>query len=512
MRRTRTYYPGPDYSVPSNNQLCTLPARPRRIVSEQQYQQLREDFEKNPSYGTSAMQLFQEWTERQRPTATEDEMEEAYGVRAMALLADKLERLAKYGSMKEQYIGQFDSTRYTFQFLYGVKPNGELVWFEHIVGVDKNPPKEPSRSLAGRFDALPSSVAGTTPAAAPSAGAGSTKQSGLPGRIDAARNVNVKDTAKLAPKVTHKWEGPKIAGAGWQTFVQIIPAGQSGLYGLGADGSLRWFRHDGYLDGTVKWKGPINAIPAAIVAQPSVSPPPPSTGTSAAATAKDAAVKTTQKSVGASAALQSRLPATAPANPGATASPEQKNVGSTGASPAANRVTVSAVNWLAFRKIVAGGDGVLYGIGADGALHWHRHQDFADALPQPKWSGPTVVGSGWQNFVQVFSTGEGIIYAVQPNGDLLWYRHRGYLTGQNVWEGPKKIGGGWAGFRRLFSPGTGVVYALQADGALLWYQHDGYQDGTVRWQGPTQVAVGWGSFVQVFPRIWGTPAAAPAIK
>jgi hypothetical protein len=57
-----------------------------------------------------------------------------------------------------------------------------------------------------------------------------------------------------------------------------------------------------------------------------------------------------------------------------------------------------------------------------------------------------------------------------------------------------------------------VVYALQADGALLWYQHDGYQDGTVRWQGPTQVAVGWGSFVQVFPRIWGTPAAAPAIK
>ncbi|MBM2802262.1 MAG: Tachylectin protein [Deltaproteobacteria bacterium] len=466
MRRTRTFYPGPNYSVASNDQMCTLPDRPRRVVSQTQRDQLWAEQKKIPRYGTSAMQTWEQWSERSRPFHVEEEMERAYGVEGMANLANTLERFAKFGSTREQLIGKFDYTYYTKQFLYALKANGELVWFAHTIGVDKNPPKPPVVATTGLQDSTQVTAATGTV----------TAQGGVANKLGAVGSVTDQSSSVArqgastpqskalqksspaavarinqppAPRVFHQWEGPKQVGNGWQGFSQIIPAGLSGVYGLAADGSLKWYRHDGFSDGTVKWKGPVDVGKGTSIA------PRPAGGTPA--------VK--------------------------------------------QRVTMTG-GWRTYKKIVAGGDGVLYGIGADGSLHWHRHQDYADASAQPKWATPSVVGAGWGNFVDVFSTGEGVIYAVATDGRLLWYRHKGYLTGQNIWDGPKVVGSGWASFKKVFSPGTGMIYALQPDGALLWYQHDGYQDGTARWQGPTKIAADWGNFVQVFPHLWGTPQAS----
>ena len=524
MRRTRTTYPGPSYSVASNNQLCTLPSRPRRTISQQQYDKLWAEFQKSPVYGTQAMQSFQQWTDRNRPTPIEDDMENAYGLGAMTELADRLVRLAKYGTTREQYIGNFDMTFWSKQFLYGVRPNGELIWFGHLIGVDKNPPKD--ANLAGRTASSVTNagtVTGVLTEGSAQSGAGGATQTGA-ARVGGAtssvtkqkpsaptiltQKLNPESLAKLntqpAPKIIHQWEGPKLVGSGWQSFVQVIPAGQSGFYGLGVDGLLKWYRHDGFLDGTAKWKGPVNAGPGATATTAQKSVALPSPALSEARNTKSSAASAITK--GATTTAPSAA-SSAVSKPGVATSLDPKKVETAAVGSAAAQIIGSGVNWLGFKKIVAGADGVLYAIGTDGALYWYRHQDYVDTQPQPKWSGPFLVGSGWQNFVHVFSTGEGIIYAVQPNGDLIWYRHKGYLTGQNTWDAPKKIGTGWAVFKRVFSPGTGVIYALQTNGALLWYQHDGYQDGTTKWQGPTQIAADWGNFVQVFPRMWGTPQA-----
>ena len=387
-----------------------------------------------------------------------------------------------------QYVGQFDYTYYSRQFLYGVTADGNLFWYSHVIGVDKNPPKEPS----ARDKAL-----------------NTASQVGRSGGAAAQTRTNplaVGVTQPAGPRVFHQMEGPRQVGSSWQSFVQIIPAGQSGFYGLSADGSLKWYRHDGFADGTAKWKGPVNpggpgsvvlqakaTLPAAAISGGAVTTPP---GGSGSATKQPTAAASR---IIAAAKSDQRVVATAPSS----------NVTS---SAAAKQVVVgSGVNWLSFKKIVAGGDGVLYAVGADGSVYWYRHQDYTDPLPKPNWAGPVQVASGWQNFVHVFSTGEGIIYAVQPNGDLVWMRHRGYLDGKNLWDAAKKIGNGWAGFKRVFSSDSGRIYALRADGALLWYQHDGYQDGSMRWQGPAQIQADWGNFVHVFARMEGTPRA-PVVR
>ncbi|HEY3197866.1 MAG TPA: tachylectin-related carbohydrate-binding protein [Nitrospirales bacterium] len=463
MRLTKRGVGTTTFTMPNNKDMCMLSVRPARTVSAQEQQQRLTAATANPVYGSQAISLWEQWGGRaDRVVANEDEMETDYGVGAMALLAEKLERLAKYGGTREQFIGTFDYTYYSNQFLYVTKANGELLWHKHVIGIDKNPPKEqnfkemqvqPAGKVGGVLKELstrgldePTGVESQEPAPIEGTGVegrGIGKVQPKTGTTMTAPGTTVTQigpgmtatqAAALVPKapgprVFHKTEGPKKVGTGWASFREVIPGGLSAMYGLTADGVLKWYRHDGFLDGTMNWKGPVDV----------------------------------------------------------------------------------GTGWNKFKKIVGGGDGVLYGIQPDGALHWYRHNDVADPAKPPKWSAPRVVGSGWQTFAHVFSTGEGIMYAVTPDGRLLWYRHKAYLTGEPQWEGPKEVGTGWTGFKRVFSPGQGMIYGLKADGTLLWYQHDGYQDGTVKWQGPTEINAAWGDFIHVFPRMWGTPTS-PVVR
>jgi hypothetical protein len=395
----------------------------------------------------------------------------------MTALADKLVRLVAFGTIKEPQVGQFDFTFYKKNYLYALKPNGELLWYSHLAGIDRNPPKIPegakltgpaprggegpggltrqsqgaaTPSIAarpGRFADAPGpagrlgGVAAGEPPSPQGSAAGQASPL-APGRAHAPSQVKLSP----GPRVTHQWEGPRLVATGWQGFREVIPAGASSFYALTPDGTLKWYRHEGALDGTARWKGPVD--------------------------------------VGRGGAIDRRT---------GSAGPLGVSGGAVGGG------------WTSCRKIVAAGDGVLYCVGADGALRWFRHGDAADAAVRPTWYGPSVVGTGWGNFVHVFSTGEGYLYAITPTGDVLWYWHRGYQTGQNIWEGPRQVHAGWRDLRRVFSPGAGVIYALRADGVLLWYEHEGYRDGKPAWIGPVQVGADWGVFLQVFPRMTGTP-------
>ncbi len=427
--------------APDPNTLCTLPMSTPRGVSEVDRIAARQLA--NLVYGSEAMATIEDRTTR--AIAQEELIESAWGVDAMTYLADQLTRLAKLGTVREQFIGSFDHTTWTKEFLYAVKPNGELVWFAHLIGVDRNPPTSAASERAKVAETYRSAAATTAGTVDAGRRAGATAVERRVGSSAGAfsERVEKNSSAALAAvggsaplTIIHRWEGPKLVGTGWQGLREVIPAsyGATGgggaaygfsLYALKPDGVLAWYRHDGFADGTMAWKGPVNV----------------------------------------------------------------------------------GTGWNSFTRIVAMGDGVVYGIGQDGSLRWYRETDVTNATSPPKWSGPIVVGSGWGGFLQVFGGGQGIIYAEKPDGTLLWYRHTGYLNGATTWEGPKVVGSGWQIFTRVFSPGDGIIYGLKPTGELVWYQHDGYLDGTSRWQPPAQVAAEWNVFGDVFPLMWGTPEA-----
>jgi hypothetical protein len=65
--------------------------------------------------------------------ASEDELERSYGIEVMEKLATKLKLIQETGTARENYIGAFDPSTQTAEYLYGVKANGELLWYRHRI-------------------------------------------------------------------------------------------------------------------------------------------------------------------------------------------------------------------------------------------------------------------------------------------------------------------------------------------------------------------------------------------
>lgn len=427
----------------------------------------------------------------ERKMGSEDELERMYGIEMMEKLAQKLTRLKDFGTVREQFVGTFDPSTQTAQYLYGVKPNGDLLWYMHRVvtrntdalpsetqgQTDKDRVRKPgprAQTPAGKADTvilnpnilLPTGVTsppkvlgrvkipstGTPPisicdSARRARARNSPAAPGLEARCRAAGVIvqpMESETVVLDPRiaekfklaeigVTHVLDGPKRVGTGgWQNFREVMPAGLSGIYALTREGVLKWYRHDGFLDGSVKWDG-------------------------------------------------------------------SREVGR---------------GWGDFQHIIPMGDGIIYAITKDGRLEWRRHAGYLDGrgLESPgAWEGPKNVGTGWGAFKQVFAGGEGVIYAVTSDGVLKWYRNKSYMAGVSDWEGPKDVGAGWQDFKTIFSPGEGIIYAMKPTGEILWYKHDGYKDGSARWQSPVVIAADWKEFLFVFPRMTGT-YAPPVVR
>jgi hypothetical protein len=289
----------------------------------------------------------------------EREIEEYRGVQALTELGEILGRVERTGSLREPFIGQFATTPfYNVAFIYAVNDAGELLWFR----------QRPSSQLG----------------------------------------------------VLTGWDGPRIVGTGWGSFLSLIPAGGNRFYALGADGVLYWYQHEGFNDGAFRWRGPMETgafgwnILSRIV--------PGSDGVLYAQEGANGDLWWYRHDGFRDGFLQTwRGPL---------------HVGS---------------GWHQYKTVFSGGGGIIYAVGSDGILWWHRHKGFENGANS--WEGPRQIGWGWQNFTSIFSVGEGVLYAVQPNGTLLWYRYTAWNTGNPAgrWEGPViAASNGWTGYRHLF--------------------------------------------------------------
>jgi hypothetical protein len=231
------------------------------------------------------------------------------------------------------------------------------------------------------------------------------------------------------------WQGPTKVGNGWQGFQQIVPAGGNSLYGIPPDGILKWYRHDGFNDGSPAWHGPVDV-----------------------GTGWQNFHRVFSGSDGVLYAIQ----------PDGSLLWYSNSGFAQGGTAWQGPMTVGS-GWAEFRHVFSMGQGIIYAIQPDGTLLWYRHRGFATGATS--WSGPYVVGSAWNMFRDVLPVGDGIVVAVKPDGDLFWYKHTDFETGVSPsksgnsgitlsahWEGPSQIGNGWQGYWALFAllPATPV--------------------------------------------------------
>lgn len=492
------------------------------------------------------------------PIMLEEELQNAYGKAAVESLAAGLAKLARTGTLREHYVGRFDMTFWTTHTrIYAVNKEGELWWFTHMVGEDRNP-EEPSKFNKEMTKAKVGELV-SQPSAKPPSGAGVVKS---PSSVIASKaithssaigSVVTKDRtavavaaglAKPAVKYVHDWRGPaKVGEAGLSG---------AGRFVLAADGS----RFDGHWSMTAnpdekagQWTGSRTggAGPGFAGAWSTTT----SIGIPYALSLTEDAAGLRGTYVSPNGAISGVIEGTVS---GDTLTYRWRNRqwdAAKGVFPAHVRPTIGGIGtgvdvvysiggdgtlfwsrhdgafdgtakwsapvavgsgWApgahAVRQVIPAGDGVFYIIRDNGDLQWYRHLDAAAASPGPRWQGPITVGFGWAQFVDVFSSGKGVLYAVKPDGTLLWYRHNGYKDGSVAWDAFKTVGSGWQTFKRIFSPGDGQIYAINHAGDLMWYRHTGYADGSVAWAGPTKVSSGWADYVMVDALKWGTPPPA----
>lgn len=218
----------------------------------------------------------------------------------------------------------------------------------------------------------------------------------------------------------------KIVGSGWAEGLRVFkadPHGMDGIiYRVDSRGDLLWYRHHGRRTGSTNWEGP-------------------------------------------------------------------KNVGN---------------GWQGMKLAFGASDGIIYAIDKNGDLLWYRHQGREDG--RYAWANGgngAKVGTGWGGMRLVFAGGKGVIYAIDPKGDLYWYRHVGHTQGTFDWANGatgKKVGSGWNEVASAFSGGDGIIYALKRDGNLYWYNHTGFGTGAATWTtaNGNRIGTGWGGMVRIF--------------
>ncbi|WP_436493133.1 N,N-dimethylformamidase beta subunit family domain-containing protein [Actinokineospora sp. HUAS TT18] len=183
-----------------------------------------------------------------------------------------------------------------------------------------------------------------------------------------------------------------------QRFIRFVPAGNGALYAIQADGLLLWYRHSGWQTGAAAW------------------------------------------------------------------------------SNGGGRLIGDG--WQQFETVLGSADGQVFGITADGAVRWYKYQLSDPATGTGTWhpnSGATI-HSGFAPFPRVFGGWGGVLYGVAADGSLHWWR---YLAGDGTaapgaWAANSgaQIGTGFLRHYELFADPNGVIYALrQGSSDLVWYRY-----------------------------------------
>lgn len=125
-----------------------------------------------------------------------------------------------------------------------------------------------------------------------------------------------------------------------------------------------------------------------------------------------------------------------------------------------------------FLRLFSGGDGIVYGVRADGALLWFRHVDWRTG--GPSWANGgngRVIGSGFQHHRWVGASATGEIYTLDGHGTLSSMRYvlADFATGAGSWADkarPAVLATGWQRFPRVFGGVDSVLWAVDTGGDL----------------------------------------------
>lgn len=126
-----------------------------------------------------------------------------------------------------------------------------------------------------------------------------------------------------------------------------------------------------------------------------------------------------------------------------------------------------------FLRVVGGGNGIVYGIRADGAVLWYRHADWQTVGVTWASGSGRVIGEGFNQFIGIFGGADGSLYCLRADGTLRRYRYvcSDIQTGAGSWvnAGGVQIGSGFDRYPRMFGF-NGHLYGVSASGDVSAYQ------------------------------------------
>ena len=160
-----------------------------------------------------------------------------------------------------------------------------------------------------------------------------------------------------------------------------------------------------------------------------------------------------------------------------------------------------------FTALVPGGDGVIYGVQADGALVFFRHAGWSSGSREWSNGGGRVIGDGFHQFTRVLASADGQLFGVRADGSIRWYRYvfSNRLTGEGTWAAGSgaTIGSGFGQYPRMFGGWGGVLFCVDDNGVLWWYRYTAGNgaSGPESWANGgsgRRIGDGWKPFVHLF--------------
>lgn len=132
-----------------------------------------------------------------------------------------------------------------------------------------------------------------------------------------------------------------------------------------------------------------------------------------------------------------------------------------------------------YKHLVAGPEGVFYGITSTGIVDWYKHDGWKDgALAWQENMTPRQIHSSFGPYVDVLATSDGVLYGVTAKGDVYWHKHLEPLSGGNRWKSnPERVGKDWKNYKLLRSSSAGAFYWMWNDGRIDWYRHENFASG-----------------------------------
>jgi len=168
--------------------------------------------------------------------------------------------------------------------------------------------------------------------------------------------------------------------------------------------------------------------------------------------------------------------------------------------------------------------GEIYGIEQNGDLRWYRYDGQGVSNPEGNqgWhpNSRSIIGNGWNGFRHVVAGGDGVLFGVEQNGNLRWYQYEGHgeynPDGNMGWHSNSRnvVGNGWNSFLFVTSrplegrigpafPNDSAIYGIEQNGDLRWYRYLGHGEenpgGTQAWHANSgnTIGNGWQSFRHV---------------